>query len=401
MSNFQQTDWRVLLCDRMGVPISNVSAIATGKKIVETLNAPTSFAFNVPSDDPRVATLYTDGAPYLDYLRRTVKAYRREPQPDGSWRWVIRFAGHVWPVQDNGTDTQLQTSVTCYDPLQMMAYKLCRNAAGSFANVVFTSVELAQILKQLVDNTNSNAGPSGLTTGTSDGDFTGLFPILGVQSVQWQYNLISSALQEILPGLDLSVTPLDRTDGYLGGLSTYKLRGVLQSNAIFAWKTTPNNLASATRFLDPSNAANVLIGIGQTASNSDQMIAVAADARNSTVFGQLEAVASYSSITDQAHLNNQVAADLYSREPLGEAVAVGQTLADRGPRPWLDFNTGDWVIVNIDPSLRGGVLQEQQRAYGFSLDISDDGEETVQLVTTPPNSTAGSYSPIQPPTPSS
>lgn len=114
--------WQVILGDQQGRSISNISAIAFGKQYTGTLNRPAMFTFWVPADDPRVSGLYTagDGLPYLTETR-TLRCYRQE-----AGGWVLRFAGHIWIVEDDGDAQTQKSAVTAYDPLLLANLRIAR-----------------------------------------------------------------------------------------------------------------------------------------------------------------------------------------------------------------------------------------------------------------------------------
>jgi hypothetical protein len=363
----------VLLCDIQGNPLANLSTLASDRKLIETLNQPTSFSFTVDPDHPKVQTLHTDGAPYLDYIRRTIKAYRYEQLPGGSWAYKLRFAGYVWPIQDTGDEGGQSSQVTAIDPLILLAKRFARTASGAFQKVEFTAVDGGQIIKTLVDRTNDPTignGPTGLIT-------TGTFETIPTASVSWDYKLISDGLGELTKGFDISVTPNDSLIQEHGILNAWVKRGVDRPDALFSWKALPHSLSRITRTMDPTDAATTLIGLGSTASGA-QLTAAATDTPTKNNYIGLEALTSYSDVKDQTHLNQLVASDLYDRRPPQETLAMKPF---DGLEPWRDFATGDYVYASAGPELRGGILKRQERLFGFSLGIDDEDEETVEVVT--------------------
>jgi hypothetical protein len=363
----------VLLCDKVGNPLANLSTIASDRKLAEALNQPTTFSFTVDPDHPKIQTLHTDGAPYLDYIRRTIKAYRYEQQVNGGWAYKLRFAGYVWPLQDTGDETGQTTQVTAVDPLIMLGKRFARTAAGAFLKVDFASVDGGQILKTVVDRTNDTViggGPTGLVT-------TGTFEAISAASVTWDYKLLSDALGELVKGFDISVTPNDSTAQAHGILNAWAHRGVDRPDALFSWKAIPHTLAGITRTMDPTDAATTLVGIGST-STGTQLTVAATDTAAKDNYMQMEALASYSDVKDQTHLQQLVAADLIDRRPPQQA--LNMTPFD-GVEPWRDFNVGDYVYASAGPELRGGVAKQQQRVHGFALGISDEDDESLEVVT--------------------
>jgi hypothetical protein len=117
--------WRVLITDRFGNTIGNVSPIAFSKTLTETLNRPAVFSFKVPANDLRVRTIRSDGYPVVAE-GRGVRAFRYELQADGSSRYVCRFAGPIWQISDDGDESSAWSTVTCFDPLQVLNRRLAR-----------------------------------------------------------------------------------------------------------------------------------------------------------------------------------------------------------------------------------------------------------------------------------
>lgn len=108
--------WEVYLCDRFGFPISNISRVCFGKQLTQTLNQPAQFTFWTPSNDGRVASLHSDGKPYL-MEGRAIRVYRNG---------TLVFTGHLWQVEDTGDGEAVKTAVTCFDPLQWLARRVAR-----------------------------------------------------------------------------------------------------------------------------------------------------------------------------------------------------------------------------------------------------------------------------------
>lgn len=366
--------WRTLLCDIQGNPLSNLSTLATNRKWTGVLNSPTTFSFTVDPDHPKIRTLHTDGAPYLDYIRRMVKAYRYEQLQTGSWAYVLRFAGYVWPIQDTGDEEGQSSQITCYDPMIMLGKRFARTASGAITKVAFTTTDGGQILKTIVDRTNNvviGGGPTGLITAG------GTFETIPTASVSWDYKMLSDTVGELTKGFDISVTPKDSIIQEHGILNAWAHRGVDRQDTLFSWNTLPHSLAGVSRTMDPTDAANAIFGLGSTSSGT-QLSAAAVDGPNAANYMQLEALATYSDVRDMTHLQQLVASDLVNRRPPQESITV--TPFD-GLEPWRNFDVGDYVYTSADPALRGGILKRQERLYGMTVDIDDEDNESVEAVT--------------------
>lgn len=366
--------WRTFLCDLQGNPLSDISNVAYGRKYGETLGQPTSYSFSVDPRDPKINTIHTDGAPYLDYIRRTVRGYRYE-----SGAWVLRFNGFVWPIQDDGDQSgNTMSAVTCFDPLIMFTKRFCRNTAnGSYIKVAFNATDPSVMLRTLIDNSRTWSGPYGLSNaGSAIG--------LPAQSVEWSSKLMSEMLTEVTQGFDIRVLPVTGTTSTVGTFPVVANMGTLECltrrgttrTTQLGWRFAPNNIDTVKRIMDPADAVNVLVGVG----SGESAVIAAVDGVSIGSYLQMEGLTSLPDSTNQTFLNNWVASQLYDRLPQQEAVSIGTGDA-REIRPWVDFETGDTVTVTAHPSLRGGVLRTTKRIYGWSMDISDEDDEIITFVT--------------------
>jgi hypothetical protein len=364
-------NWRIFLCDKLGNPISNITTVAENRKFIYALNQPSSFTFTVDSSSPKIARVHDDGAPVLDYIRRVVKAYRLEIV-EGIEQYVLRFAGFVWPVKDEGDSETQTTVVTCYDPLIVLPHRFARNASGAWTKVEFGTQSSALIWKTLVDRTNIFAGPSGLTT------TGGSFPAVATAAVAWEYKMLSECFAELTKQVDIWCDPLDtRGANEHGRVHVAEPRGVLRPNLILGWRAAPHNLDGVARTMDPADACNVLVGVGSAAGDV-QLSAVGVDPTNAANFMQLEALQTYSDVRDQPHMNQLVASDLADRLPHQEVITCKPF---EGIDPWTHFDVGDRGYVVAGTELRGGVAKREERIFGFTLTQNDEGDDDLELVT--------------------
>lgn len=372
-------DLRIMLCDRSGVAIQNITTLCENRKLTEVLDQPTQFSFTVNSAEDRIRGLWAnDNAPYLDYIRRLVKVYRKEYDPVTEMeQYKLRFAGNIWPLTDSGDEDGQTTSVTAFDPLQWMAHRFVRESDGSTKKVVFgvaggATVGVDTILRTLVDRTNSFAGPCGLTT--TGGIISGVIPQV---RVQYSYQMLSQVFQEASSGIDFVCTPLDATNYYVGRLDIYLKRGTDQPNALFGYDEEPHSVLSMDRTFDPTDHANSIVALG-TGTSSQQYIAAAADATSQGNYGTLEGFATFSDVVDQNQLNLLAASELLKRRPPQEAVSLKPF---PGLEPWRDFNTGDTVRVLAGTSLRGGFTKRSERLFGFTVNWDEEENEDYDVVT--------------------
>ena len=364
---------RIVLCDRAGVPLHPITSLVDDLQITEQLDAPTSMMFGVDSSDPKIRGIHTDGSPYLDYLRRTIKYYRWERvEAEQQERFVHRFTGYVWPLEDDGDQDGTSTKITCYDPMHILQHRLCRAVDLSYATVPFVTTEAGVILRALVDRTNLVYN-TGITT------LDGILETTNTASVEWKLKMVNEAISEMTSRLDVAVTPLDRTDGVHGRLDIWAKRGQHRPELILTWGAPPHTAETMSRSCDPSDAVTLLIGIGASVSGA-QLVSIAVDNDAANDYLHLEAVQTYSDVVDQGHLNALVAKEFLERVPPQDGVTVKPV---SGILPWVDFETGDTCELAASPLLRGGIGQRTERIFGFTYGVDADDTEDVTLVTGP------------------
>jgi hypothetical protein len=255
--------WRVIVGDRYGNTIANVSPIAIGRQYVAILNRPAQFAFKVPSNDVRVSSLASDGYPLVSE-GRTVRAFRYEAQADGTSKWVVRFAGEIWQIEDEGGEVDAWTTCVCFDPLQRLNRRFARlmywygdsaggrlfkseganggNAAdglnftftlavGPFTGFADTSFSATDIARGLLNATNVQDGFSGLIDAYSSQTYADFSlsagarlhvayaapPQTALLTPQYDHKRVGEAITDLCAGynmFDLQVVPLDGTSTY-------------------------------------------------------------------------------------------------------------------------------------------------------------------------------------------
>ncbi len=233
------SNWRVLVGDRFGHTISNITPIAIGRQYVGVLNRPASFTCTVPSNDSRVAGLHTDGNPYVD-LMRTIRCYRQETQTDGSVLWVIRFAGIIAQIADAGDQNVQRTQIVTYDPFFMLSRRVARSMTWDSADGMFENW-YANVSNNInVDSNNNNVA-----------DTVYKFNLFDESN-----NLVNVATTKIARGL------LNATNDYDGftGLDDYYYSNYYRPN--------PDNSGIASQSFDNHNVGQAIVDMTNSSGGS-------------------------------------------------------------------------------------------------------------------------------------
>lgn len=358
------SDWVFQLCDLNGNAISNITRSARDRTFQFRINSLTGLTIRLISDDSAINGTHSDGFPILDSGRRTIKAFRRELQPDNSYARVLKFFGPIWQIQDAGQQDNAFTAVLAYDA----PVYLTKRFTGSIRS--FTNVDAGQIAKTLIDEANAVA---------STGLYVSSVETTMSRSVTYQYKQLSEAISEFansFNGFDWKFTPEDRTDGTFGNIRILAQLGSIKANALFGWGTAPHNVQSMDRKTDMSIVASDLTTIGGANQGGDQIVSIASNPATSQFFRRMEHVnPGFADVTDPGFLAALTADELNFRTLQRELV---QFLPTPGSSPSFldDYNVGDFVQVQAGTKLRGGFVGFQ-RVVGVDLIIDDVGREIV------------------------
>lgn len=419
-----QGKWTVLLTDRFGFAIANITSICESKQYVAQLNRPAQFSFQIKSDDARVATLYSDGYPMLNPLNRGVRAYRSELQSDGSYKNILRFSGHVWQLQDQGDADHVMTSVVAFDPLQMLNKRLFSqilinavgdkyvwstngSAGGGGANdysfSIFKEADAVLIAQAAIDVANERAW-TGVTSTIATTQIPGFStPYTGAatnrQTIHIERQMIGdviSLLASTTSGFDYSIVP-DETamttpsavfSGYTPATAVkrhgyfktyYPKRGTTQTKPL-GFACPPNNVAEIDYAVDGQSAVNMALGVG---SGGNAILALN-DPASITGYGLMEGVLSYPNTNSLAQLSKLLGADLGITKKAAATFSLRlQAKSPNAALPWDNFDLGDTLPFYIGARVRGGTgaTPATMRIYDYTLNIDNDGGESVDSLT--------------------
>lgn len=376
------TFWRFVLCTLDGVPISMLDGIASNIEVEYRLNRPAMLSFQVPSEDPLVSILHTDGFPYLACGVRVVKAFRKvssgEFETPGNWQ--IQYVGRVWQIGDSGDGDTSRSSVTCFDPLKMLEHRLVRDENGA-ANkqVKFYGVPGSGIIIRMIERTHTFKGPTGIEDPSSNLD--------NWQTTTEQTNAYDQAY--ILPSLisicdtgtvDLKCTYLNTESGdHLRVVSRSRL-GEDKPGVIFGYAAPPRTAKQFDRTQNMDQFANDVTLWGKSvlghrvhAENLASQ-ALYGTFESAEVIADVETKELLQMLADEQVALRSSPQDLVTVIPAPEISAV----------PIDDYWLGDTVTINASkppfPETRQ-IVSGVQRVYGVTLAVDDDyGENVKDLV---------------------
>lgn len=366
------TEWRLVICTAAGLPISVISGVAHTKQIIAQLNRPMQASFIVPADDPRINTIYgPDGRPFLWPGIRTIKWYRKEADA-----WVLRFNGYVWsinPAERDPDSSVVDVQVTCFDPLQRLMKRVCRDSTGGFADTVkFTSVAGTTIAKTLVDRTISYRGPVGIET---SGHFdTRTAP----QTVTYDQAFVGQAIVDLCDTMTMDVIfqPVDRTDGILAVMSAVAERGHDRPGAIFGYDLPPHSAVAFNRTVTMDDFANdITLFTGPTTTGKKEYSSHRTNGASAAEYGWYEDAQVLTDVTDQTLLDALADTAIQLRKVPRDVVGF-RPIPEKSPSPWINWWLGDTVRFQAS-NQTGAAVAGSLRIYGATIDITDNGYENV------------------------
>lgn len=371
-------DWRFDLCEggasnpSAGSFIANLDPFVTDRQLVMNLNRPQSMTGKIAANNDLVNSTYTDGLPYLGEGYRTLKAYRFE-----AGEWVIRFAGIIWTVDDEGDENAAYTSFAAFDPWQMlMSGAMIRRNDGNLKKTVTLANNAAAAVKRHIDKRIEFAGPCYIDTG-------GYFqPGLVYITAQYEQEYLGRALMEVtdMGVVDINMIPVDRTDGILVQANALSHLGVdVSGDVSFQYSTGNHQAKEWKRHLDMSTVANQITNFNGTKKKTSFQ----EDTDSQDLYGVYEDCRVLTDITHQDFLDALTTGELNERKNARENVSV-LPMPTTSAEPFRYWGLGDLVTVECSDDARQAV-SGVQRIYGFTLDIDDEGVERVSELRVSPN----------------
>ena len=386
---YRPPDWRYVIADLDSVSVTFLDRIASDRIIEFDLNTPTTISGVVKSSEPEVNILHTDGDPFLAEGNRLLYAFRREG--DVAQPWVIRAAGKILEIQDEGNPDISRSRFTAIDPWGELYMRQCRNLDGELPGepgLIFTNEPVGEIALELLRRTIQYAGTVHLDAGVTwggeinyDGFIADTEPIdYNVQRGKtvgevWE-DLCATGL------MDIEITPvydIDDRPGYVGeprstrSLPTRTSRvASRRHNAIFAWDKPPRTLAGITRTIDGRRRGNWLqfyTRYGNLAAD------VLEDAAAQAKYGQYEYVQFFPDQINVDRVAEWSTAQLDLRKR-GIRSVTPLPSQQQPPLLWHEFFVGDLVPVYASDRLRERIPDADapdvyQRVYGITINLTD------------------------------
>lgn len=393
--------WRFVITDLDTNVLTFLDTLASNRQVTFLLNQAAVANGTVPSDEPEINILHTDGYPFLAEGIRLLYGFRREVQGVGSdgettYAWIIRYAGRIEQINDVAESDNSLSTYTAFDPWRYLNSRPIRNSEGGLvgaAGISWDDTRIDVIIGSLLEwsrGTDGNmfidAGPDYGGTAFWDGTIEALDQI----DINFpQSTMLGEAITQLTSNdlCDVVLTPVwdpINRPGILCDLSIYAQAGATVDEAIFAWDKPGRSLVGVDRLEDgTARANNVKFYAGQGGSGpGGSSIAVQTDATSESLYGPYWAQQMFPAQQVANAVQALAAAQLELRKN-GKKTVSFTPAPERSPLLFQEYGLGDRVRVYASDRFRQD-LAGYQRIYGIPLVIADDATETITNMLTSP-----------------
>ncbi len=379
--------WRLVVTDLEGATVTMLDHLATERNCTPVLGDALQFTGTVPSDNPQINLLHTDGFPYLAEGVRQLYGLRNEPaEPTDPVAYNVRASTLIMQLDDAAREDDARTRFTAYDPWQyMMSRPVLVSAnttegatgqlpAGTVAGDLIPPVGIKypqdmsadQIVMDMITTTidfgDRYASPplAALNLFIDHGQFGGGstniqetcavftlgYPVQqGISLGQALKDMMATGVMDIIlrpiydpanrPGILCAIEILkqDLTVPTLGA-------GSYNYDAIFAWDRPGRNMTGVDNLYDGTGRANI---VQFYSGQGGPPIVPQTDADSIEIYGEYEVQQFYPATQQILPAVITLAAEqLALRSRYKETLTVNPA-PERAPEPFIDYDLGDAV----------------------------------------------------------
>lgn len=373
-------EWRFVVTKLNLRVLTYLDRLARDRNVTYALNRPAVATGVVPSDNPEINIVQSDGFPMLDEGVRCLLGFRRE---GGDPPWVIRFAGIIEQLEDNADEDAGAapfSTYTAYDPWQYLYRRPVREADGSLpgANGLTFSLPGNQIALALLARTFTEDGEHHIKITGGSVETTDVIDITFQQG-----SSVGEAWDQLCAtgNIDIILTALYDPVGSPSKLATfncYSLAGTTRHKAVMAWDKPSRSLVGINRLADGDQRANrVQYYYGQGGPKAGVVVS---DFASVALFGDYWAQQFFPGKSGAA-VELLAAEQLLLRARGMKTYKLNPVPGSLGqidsPLVFLDYFLGDTVPIFASSRFRHSVAVGK-RVIGIPIDIADDGQERIQ-----------------------
>ena len=346
----------MILTDLEGNELNEVRQ-ATDRKVVMSLNKPSTAGFTVRPDNPILQSLFAD-----DTL---LKVYEDT---------TLRFHGNVvsseLSTQEDGSAPSVK--VNAADP----AWRLSRRLLGKSSGGTKFTGDKAKSARKMINELNAegNTGINLLAEGEYDSEGEGEY-------IAGPYKAALSCINDLAHGFDGFDWYMEPIEYSSGKIVTFRAAGVYGGSAaaVFEHGYGQKNIRKLSYLRDLAGLANAAYHLPDEGLTEGAEVKKAEDATSIAHRGRFEVVADGFGLTDATLRQNWV--DEVVRVRKNPRFVVSMTLdvddlTGRVPQLGADFWLGD--LVHARSVIAGTtIFNGQVRVYQIQIEINDNGAATL------------------------
>lgn len=399
--------WRFVVATLGGTVLTFLDKAARERAVSLTLNAPAVASGVVPSDDPEINILHTDGYPFLSPGNRLLWGFRQENAVAGVYPgsgadvWVPRFGGIIQQVEDVADSDNANSTYTAFDPLSYLFSRPVVNFDGSFVGtngISWTATQIEVVIGQIIRNTILNHGGihcdlpatyGGTAFYSGTWDATTSIDVNFAQGTSVGEAILSLTNQDLVDVvLEPIWDPINRP-GYVCEMSVYSQAGAVQDDAIFAWDRPSHSLVGMSRLADLKELANNVKYFAGTAGSASGglTIPVQTDATSEATYGEYWRQQFWPA-QNVASAVQALAAAALNLQKNGKTTVTISPIPTCTPLLFQEYGLGDRVPVYASDRFRQELGDSTgtvyQRIYGIPIAIADDATEIINNLLTSP-----------------
>jgi hypothetical protein len=369
---YESPPWRFLVTDLDSATITFLDRLARDRTVTRTLNEPLTVSGVVPSDNPEINILHTDGDPFLHEGNRLLYCFRRESDDPGSdvVNWICRAGTIILEVDDRGGPDTPETRFVGYDRAMVDENGDLPSEEGFSYNAPGNSIAL-----ELLQNSFSAHGEVFI-------DFNnGTFETTETIEIDFQQGIsVGEAWDQLVETgtLDIVLDPLyDPFDfpGLVARMNVYERAGSIKREAIFAWDKPSRSIVDLNRKRDGNERANkVQYYIGQ----GGPPVLLQTSAPSVTKYGQYWDQQFFPG-RDSTVAVRKVAETQKRLRRFGLTTYTMSPAPERAPIPFVDYDIGDTVPIYASSRLRE-VVADLRRVYSIPLVIANNQMEAPSQI---------------------
>lgn len=405
--------WRYGVTTLAGETLVFLDKLASERIITPKLNQPLDTTCTVPSDNPLVNMLHTDGYPFVAEGVRQLYCFRRES--DVEPYYTIRGSTLILQVDDAARSDDARTRISAWDPWQYLFFRPLSVPGGEtdishivpeggyiYPATMEVGDMVVDIFTRMLDNADPTAPPAaqpGFVDFGQTGFYTLVVPTTATLSdgfsVQAGAN-VGQTLQDLCAtgAIDLEFRPIYdpiNRPGILCELyiwsqsAPYTGMGDYNYEAVFSWDKPGRSTVGMDDLFDGTLRANSIEFFNGQGGPSTPL---QTDPVSIATYGEYWSLQFFPAQTQAAAVIAIAAEQLALRSLYKQTLTVNPA-PERAPEPFVDYYLGDRVPIYASNRLRqalppAGSQYAFQRVYEIPVEIDDNGTETVrQLVVGP------------------